>query len=119
MAATVIISMVLPLSVVQAGGDDNPMTITSVPREMSYQGILRDSGGDPVEDSVYSIAFRIFNVSSGGSSLWDETLPCTTTAGVFTAMFSNISLPFDEDYWLELEVGGEILEPRQKMGMVG
>ncbi|UCC78600.1 MAG: tail fiber domain-containing protein [Candidatus Zixiibacteriota bacterium] len=109
---------------VMAGEKDNyegegRNLITSVPRSISYQGILKDSGGDPVADSVYSVMFRIFNVESGGTSLWDETVPCTTSAGVFDAALSNVNLPFDEDYWLELEVGGEILDPRQKMHMVG
>jgi hypothetical protein len=115
----VVFSLVYPLSETNAGGDNQPYTVTSVPREMSYQGILRDSAGDPVEDSVYSITFRIFDVASGGTSMWDETLPCTTTAGVFNTMFNNVDLPFDEDYWLELEIDTEILDPRQKMGMVG
>ncbi|UCC80715.1 MAG: hypothetical protein JSW64_04985, partial [Candidatus Zixiibacteriota bacterium] len=92
--------------------------ITSVPRTMSYQGTLKGSGGDPVADSVYSITFRIFNVESGGTSLWDEILPCTTSAGAFSTILNNVNLPFDEDYWLELEIGGEILDPRQKMNMV-
>jgi hypothetical protein len=118
-ATIIILSMVLPLSLVQAGGDDNPMTVTSVPREMSYQGILMDSGGDPVTDSVYSVTFRIYNVASGGTSMWDETKPCTTSAGVFNASLSNVDLSFSEDYWLELEIDSEILDPRQKMGMVG
>ena len=100
-------------------GGSGSNLITSVPRSMSYQGILKDAGGDPVTDSVYSVTFRIFNIESGGSSLWDETLPCTTSAGYFSAVFSNVNLPFDEDYWLELEVDSEILDPRQKMSMVG
>jgi hypothetical protein len=86
---------------------------------MSYQGILKDSGGDPVEDSVYSVIFRIFDAESGGTSEWTEILPCTTSAGYFTALFSNVNIPFDEDYWLELEVDSEILTPRQKITMVG
>jgi hypothetical protein len=114
-----IVLMTIPSGEAFAGGDDQPYTITAVPREMSYQGILKDSGGDPVEDSVYNITFRIFDVSTGGTSLWDDTLPCTTTAGVFHAMFSNVGLAFDVDYWLELEINSEILDPRQKLGMVG
>jgi hypothetical protein len=94
MAVFVFISMLLPLSVVQAGGDDDPITVTSVPRDMSYQGILKDSGGDPVTDSVYSVTFRIYNVASGGTSMWDETKPCTTSAGVFNASLSNVDLSF-------------------------
>lgn len=115
----IIASFALTSGTLQAAGDDNPYTITSVPREMSYQGILKDSGGNPVTDSVYSVTFRIFNVASGGASLWDETLPCTTSEGYFDAIFGSVNLPFDEDYWLELEIDSEILNPRQKMSMVG
>ena len=109
----------LPLGTAIASGHNNPYNITSIPREMTYQGILMDSGGDPVTDSVYSVTFRIFNVASGGSSLWTQTLPCTTSSGYFDATLSNVNLPFDEDYWLELEIDSEILDPRQKLSMVG
>ena len=102
----------------QASSGENAI-VTSVPRTMTYQGILKDAEGNPVEDGVYDVTFRIFNVESGGSSLWDQTLPCATTSGYFNAILSDVSLPFDEDYWLEVEVGGETLDPRQKMSMVG
>jgi hypothetical protein len=77
-------------------GDSNPgvtydEVITSVPRTMTYQGILKDGSGDPVIDSAYSVIFRIFDQESGGSSLWDETMPCTTSAGYFSATFSNVT----------------------------
>ena len=39
------------------GKGQNP--ITSVPRSMSYQGILKDSAGDPVTDSILDVALRI------------------------------------------------------------
>lgn len=118
LAATVLIRPVLAGEKDSYKGEGRNL-ITSVPRTMSYQGILKDSGGDPVADSTYSVTFRIFNVESGGTSLWDEAIPCATSAGVFYAVLGNVNLPFDEDYWLELEVGGEILDPRQKMHMVG
>ncbi|UCC79281.1 MAG: hypothetical protein JSW64_13560 [Candidatus Zixiibacteriota bacterium] len=116
------LAIVVLVLAVNAMGDSIPgvkhhEVITSVPRTMTYQGILKDNAGDPVVDSVYSVIFRIFDQESGGSSLWDETLSCTTSAGYFSATFSNVSLPFDADYWLELEVDSEILTPRQKINM--
>jgi hypothetical protein len=39
---------------------------------MSYQGILKSSGGTPVTGN-YSIKFSIYDVSSGGAALWTET----------------------------------------------
>jgi len=124
MIAAVFLAAMVLIQPVMAGekevfGGAGGNLITSVPRSMSYQGILKDSGGDPVTDSVYSMTFRIYDAESGGTSEWTETLPCTTSAGYFTAVFSNVNIPFDEDYWLELEVGGEIFDPRQKMNMAG
>lgn len=91
--------------------------ITSIPRTMTYQGILKDSQGDPVVDSIYNVTYRIFDALSGGSLIWNETIPCTTSIGLFSTTFSDVSLPFDEDYWLELEVDSQILQPRQKINM--
>ena len=102
-----------------SGIDPGHNIITSVPRAMSYQGILKDSGGDPVVDSVYDVTFRIYDAESGGTSEWSTVLPCTTSAGYFSALFDNVNIPFDEDYWLELEVDEELLTPRQKISMVG
>ena len=78
-----VIMLVQPVPAQERDGDwgEGSNLITSVPRTMSYQGILKDSGGDPVTDSVYSVTFRIFNTETGDSSLWDQTLPCTTSAG--------------------------------------
>lgn len=104
---------------INSGNGSGSNIITSVPRAMSYQGILKDSDGDPVADSVYSVTFRIYDAESAGTSEWSEILPCTTSAGYFTALFGDVNIPFDEDYWLELEVNGEILTPRQKIAMVG
>jgi hypothetical protein len=104
---------------VYKGGSRLPNLITSVPRGMSYQGILKDGSGNPVTDSTYDVTFRIFDVATGGSSLWSQTLPCATSGGYFDATLSNVNLPFDEDYWLELEIDSEVLDPRQKINMVG
>jgi len=100
--------------------------ITSVPRTMTYQGILKDNEGSPLPDSAVDITFKIYNVSTGGEYLWiSEPIPCTTDAGgYFDAILGQanpINIAFDEDYWLELEVEGELgpMEPRQKINMVG
>jgi hypothetical protein len=44
---------------INSGNGLESSIITSVPRTMSYQGILKDSGGDPAVDSVYSVTFRM------------------------------------------------------------
>lgn len=94
--------------------------ITLVPRAMTYQGLLKDDLGNPIANETLNITFRIYNDPDAGYLRWDETIETTTDdGGYFDATLSDVNLPFNEDYWLELEIDSEILDPRQKMNMVG
>ena len=92
----------------------------SVPRTMTYQGILKDISGDPVTNDTLNITFRIFNSPSDIIELWSEEIEVITDdEGYFSAMLSDLNLSFDVDYYLELEVegGSGPMTPRQKMNM--
>lgn len=94
--------------------------VTSVPRSMTYQGILKNADGEGIPDRFFDVTFRIFDAESDGTQLWSQAINVGTDAnGMFKTELDNLNIPFDEDYWLELEVGGEILDPRQKLNMVG
>jgi len=101
--------------------NDELPVVSSVPRTMTYQGILKDSGGDPVTNQTVNIIFRIYDDLNTGTMEWTETITGVQTdgGGYFNATFSNVNLPFDEDYWLELEISGEAspMSPRQKINM--
>ena len=102
-----------------SGISDQPV-VTTVSRIMTYQGILKNSGGEPVPDSFFDVTFRIYNAESGGSMLWGETISVGTDAnGYFTAELNGLEIPFDQDYWLELELSGEggPMSPRGKINM--
>lgn len=100
-------------------GGSSPGLITSVPRTMTYQGILKDGDGNPILNESKDIIFRIYDDATVGELEWGETIQITTDdGGYFTATLNNLEIPFDEDYWLELEVDSEILSPRQKLNMV-
>lgn len=100
------------------GRDLQTDVITSVPRTMTYQGILKNSNGVPMPHNPDDIVFRIYNDPDFGDELWSDTVSIVTDAnGIFTAELSGLDIPFDVDYWLELEVAGEILSPRQKLHM--
>jgi hypothetical protein len=66
----------------------------AVPALVNFQGVLCDSTGNPVPDSSYSVTFRIYSDSTGGSLLWDETLPITTTDGLYNVLLGNL-FPLD------------------------
>ncbi|MBU1950561.1 MAG: hypothetical protein KJ927_17745, partial [Candidatus Eisenbacteria bacterium] len=73
-------------------------------------------------DDDYLIRFKLYDVATGGSYLWQETQTVTTADGLFDVILgevNSIGLPFDETYWLELQVGGDlVMEPRVQLTAV-
>lgn len=93
---------------------------TSIPRNMTYQGILKNSAGEPVTDTTINIIFRLYDDSTDGVLEWHEIIEVNIdSGGYFDAVLNNLNLPFDEDYYLELEISGDSqpLTPRQKLSM--
>ncbi|MBU8922718.1 MAG: tail fiber domain-containing protein [Bacteroidales bacterium] len=83
---------------------------SSVPRLISYQGVVRDSGGVVVPDDDYDITFRIYNVVSGGTALWTEAQTIAIDGGILNAILGSqtgLALDFDVQYWLGVEIGTE------------
>jgi hypothetical protein len=118
MLALIVSSLALTTSMASEEGKEVSFTITSVPRDMSYQGILKDDTGTPVTDTTVNITFRIYDDPSVGDLEWSEVVGITTDdGGYFTATLSNVNISFDEDYWMELEIDGQILTPRQALTM--
>lgn len=101
------------------------LSLAGIPKMINYQGMLTQSDGTtPVTNGNYPILFRIYNTSSGGSSLWSHTYNVAVTNGLFNVILGDddapISLPFNVDYWLELKVGADPpLSPRIKLTSVG
>jgi hypothetical protein len=90
----------------------------TVPSTMSYQGLLRDSGGSIPPDAQHAFVFRIFNIESGGTALWQESQTLMVTGGIFNATLGAVTpltLAFDVQYWLETTVDGGTLAPRVKL----
>ena len=104
------------------GEEKSRSIITSVPRTMSYQGHLNDDGGQPVTDTL-DITFRLYDVETGGSPLWDEVVADVPIIdGSFSAELgetNSIDLSFDTQYWMGLQVEGDPDEmtPRLKLHM--
>ena len=82
-----------------------------------------DLGGDTVADGSYSMTFRMFNVSSGGVDFWNETQASVTVErGLFNVILGSVNTlndvdvdNWDADVWLEIEVDGDTLSPRQQL----
>lgn len=108
-----------------------PAASAGVPQMINYQGTLTDVGGTVVPNGNYSIEFKIYDVASGGASLWSEKWDTTTSqvpvvGGTFNVMlgFQNpIPASFFADHpvtYLGIKVGtdSEML-PRQQITSVG
>ncbi len=96
---------------------------TSVPGTLTEQGRLTDSTGTPITVST-KLAFNIYNVSTGGSSLWNETHTVTPDNGYFSVQLgSGTSFPaslFDgTKLFLGVTVGSDPeMTPRQVISSV-
>jgi len=101
------------------------LSLAGIPKMINYQGMLTQSDGKtPVTNGNYTILFSIYNISSGGSSLWSHTYNVAVTNGLFNAILGDsgapINLPFDTTYWLGLKVGADAeLSPRIRLTSVG
>lgn len=108
-----------------------PMAVAGVPQMINYQGTLTDAGGTAVPNGNYDIEFRMYDVASGGASLWSERWDTTTSqvpvvGGVFNAMLgfqSPIPASFFADHpvtYLGIKVGTDTeMLPRQQITSVG
>ena len=65
----------------------------AAPRLISYQGILNDAGGDPVDNDTLEITFSIYDVATGGTALWSEVQTVKPSNGVF-----NVKLGEFQDF---------------------
>jgi hypothetical protein len=97
------------------------MLSAQVPRQISYQGSLVDDSGKPVADGGYTLLFRIFGAETGGTKLWEESHSVTVKGGLFNVMLGSVvplNLSFDREYWVAIEVNGNIMSTRTPLASV-
>jgi hypothetical protein len=91
----------------------------AVPGSINYQGRLeRDNA--PITGIIH-IYFRIYNASSGGTLRWTSSeLVVQAAQGIFSANISPDWSTFanGETLYLEVQVEGEILTPRESLNSV-
>jgi hypothetical protein len=94
---------------------------------LSYQGYLTDAGGEPLHGEV-DITFRLYNVLTGGTSLWTEAHTGVNAVpvedGLFNVMLGSLN-PITGDVWsngasyLGVQVGNDVeMDPRELVGTV-
>jgi hypothetical protein len=93
--------------------------------QMSYQGVLTDENGQPINGTV-QFTYRLFNTGSGGSELYSQTENVAVANGLFNSVVGPSTIvagltPEDltEPLYLEIQVANgvftETLTPRQRL----
>ena len=88
----------------------------AVPGQISFQGVLKDSAGNPIT-GTRTVDFAIYSTSTGGGASWSETQTVTIEAGLYNVKLGSVH-PFDlSDFdgntkYLAVAIGGSEILPR-------
>ena len=96
----------------------------SVPVLMNFQGRLADSEGRPISSPV-EVTFRIYDVATGDSPLWEEVQNIDAENGLFTVLLGS-DVPLTPAFfangserWLAMQVTGDLeMSPRLRVASV-
>jgi len=92
----------------------------TVPRRLSYQGLLTKANGRAVKDGSYPVTFRLWTELEGGTKFWEEEQTLDIDDGIISAILGATS-PIETipaDAYLEIDINGTTLSPRQEMTSV-
>jgi hypothetical protein len=99
---------------------------SEVPLQFSFQGVLKDTSGSPVDDAIYAIKFTIYSDSIAGNPLWETVgfVPIQTTKGLFQHILGSTnpipdSIGIYSNLWVGIKVNLEPeMLPRTKLTSV-
>jgi len=91
-----------------------------IPQTMSYQGLLTDAANNRVPDGNYSLTFKIYDVSTGGTELWTESHPTVAVKdGILRVILGSstpLNINFNKSLWIGVKIGeGSELSPRMEL----
>ena len=92
-------------------------TAATVTQSITYQGKLTNAAGSPLT-GTYSVTFKLYDASTGGTTLSTDTHSVTATNGLFTTPIA-VTDPAVVDgraLWLGIKVGADPeMTPRQEI----
>ncbi len=93
-----------------------------VPHLIRYQGQAMDSQGVPLE-GPHSLTFRLYDVETGGTPMWEEQQNVTIEGGHFSVLLGQVNpltgMDWSRPCWLGVLVNGASeLTPRQRITSV-
>ncbi len=90
----------------------------AVPNTLGWQGTIKDSNGDNL-GGTFNFTFSIYDVSTGGTALWSETLAnLPVNDGLVSVVLGKntpINLLFGEKYYLGISINAGAELPRIEM----
>ncbi len=89
--------------------------LSAIPHQINYQGKITDETGVAL-NGYYNMDFSIYDAETGGTLQWTEShTSVPVSKGLFNVILGSstpINLSFDTNYWLEIQVNGDVLTPR-------
>ena len=97
-------------------------SMAQAPDSFVYQGRLTDASGNPITTTT-AVTFRLYTAITGGSLIhsWNSVSVSPDANGVFTAELINMDrndFVNGNKLYMQLEIGGETLSPRQLLTSV-
>ena len=97
---------------------------SSVPSLMNFQGRLTDAQGQAINGNV-QVTFRIYDVATGDSPLWEEVQSVTAQDGLFSVLLGSAAplmptiFSTGTERWLGIQISGDAeMSPRLRVASV-
>jgi len=89
-----------------------------VPHKISFQAYLTDNNNAPIAAGSYEMTFRIYDASTDGNKLWEETQTVNVDGSMVSTMLGSTVplIALNTPGFLEIQLKDEVLTPRQELG---
>jgi len=86
---------------------------------ISIQGTLKSSNGASVADGSYTVRFLLYDVSTGGTALWQEEATVEVIGGIYSHYLGSVvqldGSDFGSTLYLGVRIGNFELQPRTEL----
>jgi len=107
----VMMMTLLAIQLIAQTGQINSEGKKEVKRALSYQSMIKDSLGNPIEDGKYLISFKLYDSENSNDPVWFENQNVYITDGILNVLLGNKKRLepelFINPLWLTLEMNGE------------
>jgi len=108
----ILLTMFLSILIAQPG-------VNEIPNTMSFQGLLQSTDGNIYEDGQYDVTFRIFqSFEDSELMIYEQGYNVMVSNGTFAVLLDNLPYGIRMDAEMEIQVGEEVLSPRQSITSV-